>query len=97
MKGRYKIAINKTWQWFIIESLAGYAQMISKNMLETENLLSIHEEMIVQNKRMDSLLKKINNITSYETCEYVHGIKIVDIDKSSKNNTTCKLAQPYCR
>lgn len=79
-----------------MQVIQGYAQMISKNMLETEDLRPIHEEMIAQIKRMDSILKKINNITSYETCEYVNGIQIIDIEKSSKNNTTCESARPYC-
>lgn len=75
-----------------MQVILGYADMLSKNMLKKENWRPIHEEMIVQIERMDSILKKINNITSYETCEYVHGIKIIDIEKSSKNSTTCKLA-----
>lgn len=68
-----------------MQVVLGYAEMLSKNMVEKENIVQIHNEIIVQIKRMDSILKKIKNITSYETREYVHGIKIIDIEKASKN------------
>ena len=36
--------------------------------------------------RLETLVKKVRNITRYETKEYLPGTKIVDFDKSSTGN-----------
>lgn len=36
--------------------------------------------------RLETLVKKVRNITRYETKEYLPGIKIVDFEKSSPGN-----------
>ena len=71
-----------------MQVVLGYAEMLSKNMVKNENTNQIQNEIIVQIKRMDSILKKIRNITSYETRDYVQGIKIIDIEKASEIKET---------
>ena len=36
-----------------------------------------------QARRMGGITKKLRSVTKYETKPYVHGVRIVDIDKSS--------------
>jgi hypothetical protein len=37
-----------------------------------------------QTRRMGDITKKLMRITKYETKDYVQGVKIVDIEKSSQ-------------
>lgn len=62
--------------------------MFSMRLIKNENTNQILNEIIVQIKRMDSILKKMRNITSYETRDYVQGIKIIDIEKASEIKET---------
>lgn len=62
--------------------------MFSMRLIKNENTNQIQNEIIVQIKRMDSILKKMRNITSYETRDYVQGIKIIDIEKASEIKET---------
>jgi hypothetical protein len=41
------------------------------------------KKIIELTNRMGKITKKLMRITKYETKDYVHGIKIIDIDKSA--------------
>lgn len=44
-------------------------------------------EMKMQVKRMSDIMKKLMNLHSYHTTTYIDEIKILDLDKSSKNHS----------
>jgi len=53
---------------------------------ETDPYYSDLKVIFEQALRLETLVKKVRNITRYETKEYLPGTKIVDFDKSSTGN-----------
>ncbi|MBF0395903.1 MAG: PAS domain-containing protein [Desulfobacterales bacterium] len=70
-----------------MQSLLGYAELLGMIISREPNPNKDYIEKInrikEQIKRMSDITKKLMRITKYETRDYVSGMKIVDIDKSS--------------
>ncbi len=67
-----------------MQTISAYSELGLKEISEDSpvyNRLKTIKEQIV---RMADMTKKINRITKYKTRDYVAGIKIIDIDKSSE-------------
>lgn len=67
-----------------IQSILSYCETI---LMETgeENLMSERFKKIMgQARRMGDITRKLTSITKYETKDYVQGVRIVDIDRSSR-------------
>lgn len=67
-----------------LQAMLGYAALLAEDVPQNSNLGNNLEIIIEQVDKMNVILTKIRNITKYETLEYVNGVKIVDIEKSSK-------------
>lgn len=67
-----------------IQSISGYCESLLMNLPEDDILHLKLNKIIELTKRMSDITKKLARITKYETKDYIMGIKIVDIDKSSK-------------
>lgn len=68
-----------------MQVVSGYAELLRQEAGQAETLRRPLHEIIAQVDKMADILKKINNITAYETREYIDGIKIVDLEKSSSD------------
>ncbi|MBF0227252.1 MAG: PAS domain S-box protein [Desulfobacterales bacterium] len=64
-----------------MQVISGYCELllISANTNETKTIRIILDKI----EQMGKITRKLMNITRYETKEYIHGIKIIDIEKSS--------------
>ena len=67
-----------------MQVVLGYADLLCRDMRPDDPLSHTLKEITVQIARMDHILKKIRAITRYETQEYIEGIRIIDIHKSSQ-------------
>jgi len=69
-----------------MQVVLGYSELlVSKSKMdEHDDLKRILKTISNQILKMDRILKQINYITSYETRDYVHGIRIIDIEKASR-------------
>lgn len=67
-----------------IQSILSYCETM---LMETEKEDPIREKfqrIMSQIRRMGDITSKLTRITKYETKDYVQGVKIIDIDKSSQ-------------
>lgn len=61
----------------------GYAQLLARK-LEGEGAMAKQVALLRKEaERMAEIVKKLGQITRYETIEYVEGAKIIDLDRSS--------------
>ncbi|MBN1294880.1 MAG: GAF domain-containing protein [Candidatus Latescibacteria bacterium] len=66
-----------------LQVITGYSQLLTcENSLDPQQKEMI-EEIKTHIKRLAKITKKLNNITRYETAEYVNGRKIIDINKAA--------------
>lgn len=66
-----------------MQVVMGYAQLLSEDVSQNDPLrgqLNIISEEI---DKMSLILRRIQSITRYETLDYIDGVKIIDIAKSS--------------
>ena len=70
-----------------MQVILGYGELLIDALDRDDDLKRLLIRITVQITRMDRILKQINRITSYQTQEYIHGIKIVDIEKASETGT----------
>ena len=66
-----------------MQVVLGYADLLCAPMAAEDPLRKPLKEIAEQILKMDCILKKLKNISTYETRGYVHGIRIIDIDKST--------------
>lgn len=64
-------------------SILGYSQLLSKPELPREKFERAVNHIGSEAERMAEIVKRIGNITKFETRKYVGHAKIVDLDKSS--------------
>jgi PAS domain S-box-containing protein len=64
-------------------SILGYSTLLKKPNLDTEKLNRAIKHISGEADRMANIVKKIGNLTKYETRKYAGGATIVDLDKSS--------------
>jgi len=68
-----------------MQVVLGCSELLSGKMDNHEDMKKILKTISDQIVKMDRILKQINHITSYETRDYVGGIRIVDIEKASRH------------
>lgn len=66
-----------------LQYIASATQLIGMSLPEDEKLQIQIEKVLQQVERMGMITKKLMGITSVKTCDYINGIKIIDINKSS--------------
>lgn len=70
-----------------MQVVSGYSELLLSQLSAgkpPDQLIKHLREIRRQISRMADITGKLNNITSYETQEYVAGARIIDIDKASK-------------
>lgn len=67
-----------------LQGLIGYSDLILANIDSENDTSQKLLKIIKQVERIDSITKKLMNITRYETRDYVNGERIIDLDKSSE-------------
>jgi PAS domain S-box-containing protein len=67
-----------------IQTISTYAEILLSENEEKTLLHDKIEKITAQIERLKVITKKLSGITRYETLDYLSGIKIIDIDKSSK-------------
>lgn len=70
-----------------MQAISGYSENLVLNVKKDDPLYSKLIKIMELAQAMGDITKKLMKITRYETKDYVQGIKIIDIDKSSKQNT----------
>lgn len=68
-----------------MQVILGYSELLIEKMDDHKDLERMLKTISDQIQKMDRILKQINSITSYETRDYVHGIRIIDIQKASRH------------
>lgn len=71
-----------------MQTISGYTETLLKDFSKTDTAYDRIEKVMEEITRMGTITKKLMRITKYETKDYLHGIKIVDIDKASDQNKT---------
>jgi len=67
-----------------LQSLLGYAELLMRNADKDSPVYNKAKFIQNQIERMGQITKKLMNITHYKTRPYARGIRIIDIDSSSK-------------
>ena len=66
-----------------LQVISGHSELLLMRAPEG-NPMRKHVSVIKQQvDRMAEITRKLNNITRYEACDYIRGVKIIDIDKAS--------------
>ena len=68
----------------IYEGQGPIIQQTNKNRSKNGANEGDFKKIMDQTRRMGDITKKLMGITKYETKDYVQGVKIVDIEKSSQ-------------
>ena len=66
-----------------LQAILGFMDLLALEAHHTEKGKNWIEQIRKCIERMANLTRKLQKITKYETCEYIEGFKIVDIEKSS--------------
>ncbi|MBW2035827.1 MAG: hypothetical protein JRI94_20085 [Deltaproteobacteria bacterium] len=67
-----------------IQSVSSYCEIMLMEAEKNDPLCERLKKIVEQTRRMGDITKKLMRITKYETKDYVQGVKIVDIEKSSQ-------------
>lgn len=67
-----------------MQVILGYSDLLTGAMDRSDDLRNKLEKITIQITKMDRIMKQINRISTYQTRDYVHGIRIVDIEKASE-------------
>lgn len=67
-----------------VQSISGYAETLLLKLSEEDPMRDQLTKIIDLTGKMGGITKKLARITRYETKDYVQGVKIVDIEKSSE-------------
>ncbi|MDQ1329873.1 MAG: HisKA protein [Thermodesulfobacteriota bacterium] len=70
-----------------MQAISGYSENLALNVKKDDPLYSKLKKIMELAQAMGDITGKLMKITRYETKDYVRGIKIIDIDKSSGRNT----------
>jgi len=66
-----------------LQAISGYSELLMMEMSEDDPLFDMVSEIKKETIRLGEITRKLNNITRYETTNYIEGRKIIDIDKAS--------------
>ena len=67
-----------------LQVISGYIELLMQDKKSDSPLYKRLTEIKKQILRLADITKKLNNITSYETINYMHDIKIIDISRASR-------------
>jgi signal transduction histidine kinase len=67
-----------------IQSILSYCETILRETEKGDPMSEKFKKIMDQTRRMGDITRKLTGITKYETKDYVEGVRIVDIDKSSR-------------
>jgi len=70
-----------------MQAISGYSENLVLNVKKDDPLYPKLKKIMELTLSMGDITGKLMKITRYETKDYVQGIKIIDIDKSSGQNT----------
>lgn len=77
-----------------LTSVLGYAEIIRRRAKEGQPHLREMESLAAEAERMAEIVRKIGKITKYETMAYVGESKIIDLDRSSEEESSRRSTQP---
>ncbi len=66
-----------------IQCVSSYSESLIEDLTEDEPAYERVKKIIDLTKKMGMITSKLQRITKYETRNYVEGVRIIDIDKSS--------------
>jgi len=69
-----------------LQAISGYAEILQRMRPEDTFLSNKIGKVIEQIEKMGKITRKLMKISTYETKEYLEGVKIIDIDKSTPKN-----------
>jgi len=67
-----------------MQAVTGYCELLMERIDKDDSLYGYLQTIYEQVCKMAATTRKLQNITRYETHEYLAGIKVIDIDKSSE-------------
>jgi C4-dicarboxylate-specific signal transduction histidine kinase len=68
-----------------IQAASGYSEVLLMKLEKDDPSYEKIKKISKMTKKMGNITKKLMRTTRYETKEYLKGFKIVDIDRSSKD------------
>lgn len=77
-----------------LTSVLGYAEIIRRRAKEGQPHLREMESLAAEAERMAEIVRKIGKITKYETMAYVGEAKIIDLDRSSAEESSRRSSKP---
>jgi PAS domain-containing protein len=69
-----------------IQALFAYAHSLLKRIHETDPLYESVQEIKREIERIAAITRKLNNITRYESEDYIRGTRIININKASRKS-----------
>ncbi len=66
-----------------LQAISGYAELVMMEMDENNPLYAMVAEIKKESVRLGEITRKLNNITRYETVDYISGRRIIDINRAS--------------
>lgn len=66
-----------------MQAVSGYTETLLREIPDNDPSHDRLDKMMIEINRMGRITRKLMRITKYKTKDYLHGIKIVDIDKAS--------------
>lgn len=70
-----------------MQAISGFSESLTQNIKTDDPLRPKLKKIMELARTMGDITGKLMKITRYETKDYVRGVKIIDIDKSSGRNT----------
>ena len=69
-----------------LQSISTHSEILLMHISKDDPHYGKIQQIVEMTKKMGAITKKLMGITKYETKDYVEGVKIVDLDKSSKED-----------
>jgi len=79
-----------------MQVILGYSDLLAGALDRRDDVRNKLEKITAQISKMDRILKQINRITTYQTMNYGHGIKIIDIEKASEHRACFTVKERNC-
>lgn len=76
-----------------LTSVMAYAEMLQRQLKDDETLQHHANVIVAEGERMAEIVRKVGQITRYETKSYVGGAKILDLEKASEFDVDVKRDQ----
>ena len=69
-----------------LQSISTHSEIVLMHLFEDDPHYEKVRQIVELTKKMGAITKKLMGITKYETKDYVEGVKIVDLEKSSEED-----------